>query len=140
MKKIITLIVLALSFAIGAPVTTAQPVVTGDMTVEATSAIVHGGHIDITMVTQGRLSHGSAVYTTVVLKQGATRVVYAWSAFAPYFEFPLVQQDGFSALGIFIDPSLPAEGSAALIYRQSSGKGYTYTTLDTVTFTVTPWP
>lgn len=128
---------LALSFTIASPpVNAAKPVVTGTMTIEDTSDIVHGGHLDVTMVTAGRLSHGSAVYTTVVLKQGPTNGVYAWSAFAPYFEFPLVQQIGFTAIGVFIDPTLPADGSASLIYRQPNGKGYTYTFLDTVTFTV----
>lgn len=135
MKKIIILMALVLSFVAAPPVAAAKPVVTGTLTIEATSELVHGGHLDATMVTSGRLSHGSAVYTTVVLKQGA-QVVYAWSEFAPYASFPLVQQDGFAALGLFIDPTLPAEGSAALIYRQPSGKGYTYTFLDRATFTV----
>lgn len=136
LKKLLALMILALSFSLTSPAQAARPAVTGTMTIEATSTIVHGGHVDITMVTQGRITNGSAVYTTLVMKQGSTKVVYARSGHAPYFSFVLEQQIGFSALGIFIDPTQPAEGSASLIYRQPSGKGYTYTFLDTVTFSV----
>ena len=135
--KLLAALAFALTFAVGAPTATAARVpVSGTLTIEATSDLSHGGHFDATMVTTGRLAHGASVYTSVVLQQAT--IVYLWSAPAPYFSFPLVQQIGFASQGLLIDPTVPAAGSASLIYRVPSGKGYTYTFLATVTFTVTP--
>lgn len=64
-------------------------------------------------------------------------VVYVWSA-DPGFQFPIEQQDGFTAIGTLFDGEQPAYCTGALIYGEETGRLRTITALAQMAFGVSP--
>jgi len=89
----------------------------------------YGGNVEFQTSVNGRTS-GGTLYVSVVCLQGSN-VVYQWSG-DPAASYPLTDQAGD---GLNWDGGA-ASCSGSLIYRVQKGKGFVFTTLDSVPFDV----
>lgn len=89
-------------------------------------------------VAHGALKNRERVYVTVIcfqddelVLQYSTREDLGWAV-------PLAQTDGGAAVGMVIDPTQPGDCEAHLIHRVTRRGEDTITTLDVVSFIVSP--